>query len=193
MRAFLLALAATALAGSALAEGEAGKKELVARILKIQQPGIDGVANSLVQEPAQQLWQQAAMAAQTRVAPTRREALAKAIQADIKKYVDAAAPPVRERAVRLAPATIGALLEEKFSEEELKQLLGILESPVNRRFQQLVPDMQRGLAEKLVNESRSEVQPRLQALQKSVSEKVEAAIKASAGDAAKPAPSAPAK
>ena len=59
---------------------------------------------------------------QRQVAPDKREAMGKAIEAEVKKYVDEAYPLVRERAIRIAPSTIGAALEEKFSEDELKQL-----------------------------------------------------------------------
>ena len=52
-----------------------------------QQGGIDGIARSLVEQPAMALMQQAGMILQTRVAPEKREALAKEIQADVRKYV----------------------------------------------------------------------------------------------------------
>jgi hypothetical protein len=39
-----------------------------------------------------------------------------------------------------------------FTEDELKQIIAILESPVNRKFQAHGPDMQRALGEKLVAE-----------------------------------------
>ena len=52
--------------------------------------------------------------------------------------------------------------------DELKQLVGWLESPVVRRYQQLTPEIQKGLSEKLVAETRSLVEPKLQALDRSV-------------------------
>ncbi len=42
-------------------------------------------------------------------------------------------PIVRERAIKLAPATIGVALETKMSEDELKQVLAWLESPADAR------------------------------------------------------------
>ena len=70
-----------------------------------------------------------------RVPPDKREAVAKEIQADAKKYADKTVPLVQARAVKLAPTTIGALLEEKFSEDELKQVVAIIESPAYVKFQ----------------------------------------------------------
>ena len=97
----LLAVASQAQTGSS-------KKELVARILVLQQPAIEQTAQTLVERPAAQLQQQAGLAMQTRVPPEKREAMAKLIQDDLKKYVDEAAPLVRQQAVKLAPSTIGA-------------------------------------------------------------------------------------
>ncbi len=112
----LLALAGTVAAQS----GGATKKELVAKILKLQASGIEMAAQSLAERPAALMMQQANMALQTRVAAERREAVAKEIQTDLKKYTDEVVPLVRDRAIKLAPTTIGVLLDERFSEEELK-------------------------------------------------------------------------
>lgn len=144
------------------------KKELVARVLTLQQPAIEGMARVLAEQPAAQMMQQAGLALQTRIAPDKREAVGKDIQADLKKYVDEAVPLVRDRALKLAPSTIGALLEEKFTEDELKQLLAIIESPINKKFQQLGGDMQKVLTEKLVADTRSLIEPKIRALDQSV-------------------------
>ena len=105
----------------------------------LQQPEIENVARSIVERPAAQMMQEAGLAMQRQVPPEKREAMGKAIEAEVKKYVEESYPLVRERAIRLAPSTLGAALEEKFSEDELKQLLAWLESPVNKKFQTLGP------------------------------------------------------
>jgi hypothetical protein len=46
------------------------------------------------------------------------------------------------------------VLEEKFTEDELKQLIAWLESPVNKKYQQLAPEMSNSLGQKLAAESR---------------------------------------
>ena len=106
--------------GLAVAQTTPAKKELVAKILVLQQNAIEQTAQAMAERPALQMMQQANMALQTRVAPDKREAIAKDIQADVKKYVDEVSPVVRQNAVRLAPSTVGALLDQRFSEDELK-------------------------------------------------------------------------
>ena len=144
------------------------KKDLVAKILVLQQPAIEQTAQALVERPAMQLYQQAGLALQSRVAPEKREAAGKQVQDDLKKYVDDVGPQVRQQAVKLAPSTIGTLLEERFTEEELKQLIAIIESPVNRKFTQMGGEFQKALGEKLVLQSKSVVEPKVRALEQAI-------------------------
>ncbi len=162
----LLASAAIAHAQTAAsaAPASAAKKELVQKLLVLQQPGIEGMARNLVEQPAARMMQAAGQALQQQVSSEKREAVGNAIETDIKKYVDDVTPIVRDRAIKLAPSTIGAMLEEKFTEDELKQLVAWLESPVNKKYAQLGPEMQSNFTQKLVADARPLVEPRLQAL-----------------------------
>ncbi|MFZ4481672.1 MAG: hypothetical protein ACOYNZ_17460 [Rhodoferax sp.] len=165
-------LALLALAAGAQAQTTPAKKELVAKVLLLQQPAIEQAAQALAERPAAQLMQQAGMALQSQVAAEKREAVAKEIQADVKKYADETVPLVRERAVKLAPSTVGALLDEKFSEDELKQLIAIIESPVNRKFLQLGGEMQKVLLDKLIAETQGAVEPKVKALEQSIGKRL---------------------
>ncbi len=156
----------------AQAQSTPAKKALVARILKLQQPGIEGVARTLAERPALDMLDRAGVALSTRVALEKREVVGKEIQADVKKYLDETVPLVRDRAVKLAPTTIGAVLEEKFSEAELKGLADFLESPAYIRFQQLGNDMQKSLVEKLLADTRSIVEPKISALDQIVAKRL---------------------
>lgn len=144
------------------------KKELVQRLLVLQQPGIESVARNIVERPAGQLMQAAGQALQTQVAPDKREAAGQSIEADVKKFVEEAVPVLRERAVKLAPTVIGPVLEEKFSEDELKQLIAWLDSPVNKKYQQVAPELQNTFSQKLIAEAGPLLDAKLQALQQRV-------------------------
>lgn len=158
-----LVAAALALATAADAQSTA-KKDLVQKVLQIQQSEIEGVARNVIERPALQMMQEAGLAMQRQVPPDKREAMGKAIEAEVKKYIDEAYPLVRERALRIAPSTIGAALEEKMSEDELKQIVAWLESPVNRKYQQIGPDMRNAFIQKLLADSQPVVDPKLTAL-----------------------------
>lgn len=174
-RATLVALAATTLASTAWSQAapvSPAKKELVAKVLQLQQSGIEGMARSMLEQPAMQVMQQVNAILTQRVPADKRDALAREIEGDLRKYVDESLPMMRERAAKLAPATIGAVLEDKLSEDELKQIVAMLESPAVRKYQGLQGDMQRSFAEKLVAETRPTVQPRVQAMQQSIAKRL---------------------
>lgn len=141
------------------------KKELVARIIKMQQPAIDNMARGLVQRSLAPLLERADAALQQKVPTDRREAVAKEIQADTRKYFDETVPLVRDRATRIAPAAVGPILEEKFTEEELRQVIAMLESPVLAKFQAAGQDIERALVEKTVAETGQQVEQRFRALE----------------------------
>lgn len=158
--------------GAVYAESSAAKKELVAKVLQLQQPGIEMAARALAERPAAQMMQQAGLALQARVPADKREAVAKEIQADVKAYVDQAVPLVTAQAVKVAPLTIGAMIDEKFTEDELKQLIAIIESPVNRKFVQLGGEMQKALNDRLVTDTQGEITPKVKALEQAISQRL---------------------
>lgn len=192
MKKSLLILAIAAACTSVQAQSTPAKKELVARILKIQQPAIETMARGLVQEPLMPLMEGAERALQQRVAAEKREAVAKAIQADARKYVDETVPIVRDRAIKLAPTTVGPVLEEKFTEDELKQIVAMLESPVLAKFQAAGADLQRALIEKTVAETRTQVETKFRALEDTTAKRLGVSNGTPAAGASKPAAPAPA-
>lgn len=144
-----------------------GKKDAIARVLKLQQPAIDGLASEVARETAQRVLQ-AAGQAMAGVPQDKRQALGQQVQADVKAFYDDAEPRLREAAGRIAPATIGPMLEEKFTEDELKQVATWLESPVSKKYQALGPEMQAALTKKLVDDTRPAVEPKLKALEQTL-------------------------
>lgn len=159
---------AVALAAAAVGAQAQSKQELVAKLLQLQQPALEGTARRIVERPALQLMQAAGNALQTRVPAEKREAAGKSIEADVRKFVDDSVPSLQKRAVEIAPTTLGTELQEKFSEEELKQLIAWFDSPVNRKYQQVFPPIQEAYTQKLAAEAGTLLDARLQTLQQKV-------------------------
>jgi uncharacterized protein len=170
----VLAQSAPAADATASAESSPAKKALVARIVKAQQGGIEALGRSLAEQPAQQLVINARGVLQ-RVPQDKREALSKELDAELKKYVEEAVPITRDRAVAVAPTVMGPILEQRFTEAELKQLLALLESPVQAKYQQVAQEMQRAMANKVVTDTRERVEPKVRALEQAVVSKMRAA------------------
>jgi len=176
-------VAVALLAAASLAHAQS-KKELVAKVLQLQRPGIEQMARQITEAPVLQMLQEARMLLVTRVPPDKREAIAKTVEDEARKYADEATPLIRDRAVALAPSTIGAVLEEKFTEDELKRLIAWLESPVNKKYQQFQPEMSNSLGQKLTADLAPSFDPKLAALR----QRIQAAFGATAASApARPA------
>jgi hypothetical protein len=146
----------------------AAKKELVQRLLTLQQPALESMARDLVERPARQMAGAADQALQTRVAPEKREAVAKQIQEQLRKYGDESSALVRDRAAKIGQASLAPLFEEKFSEDELRQLLAALEAPAYKKFQQSLSAFTTAYAQTLVKELEPVVEPKLKALEQSI-------------------------
>lgn len=157
------ALSTTLLAMPAMAQS---KKELVQKLLVTQQPLIDNAAQNLAEQPARQLVNTAKQVLAQAIPPEKREATAKQVDAEIKKYLDSAVPLFKASANKLSASNVGPALEEKFTDDELKQLLTILESPVLKKYQSALPDLIGStFLEKVLLDVRPQLDPKLQAVQ----------------------------
>ena len=159
----LIVLALVAGASLAHAQGNS-KKELVARLLQLQQPSIEALARNIVERPAVQMMQSAGAAMQAQVPPSKRDAVAKSVDADIRKFVDEASPLLAERAVKLAPSVYGAQMEERFSEDELKQIIAWVDSPLSRKYRQFTVELPDKVMEKTVADTKAQMDPKFKAL-----------------------------
>lgn len=182
--ALLVACSLTAQA-QAPAKPSKAKQELVAKVLELQRPLVENQARVMAEQPAAMLLQRAAAVVQQRLPVEKREPLLKDLQNDARQYVEEVGPQAREKAAALLPTTIGAVLEAKFTEAELKKLLSLLQDPVLRKFEQAQPDMARAMGEKLVAEMRPQLEPKIKNLEQTMGRKLEAAVTAAA-----PAPAA---
>ncbi|MDE1927044.1 MAG: hypothetical protein KGI36_07645 [Burkholderiales bacterium] len=160
--------AATPASKAAPAKVSATQKALAARVLKAQQPFLENMAAALVQQPAGQLMQSASRVLQNMPAD-KREAAARDVEADARKYIGEVTPLAKARVVKLAPGVIEPMLEERFSEDELRQIATILESPVYIRYQSMGPDIQKAMSAKLVADMRGEVEPKFKAMELAMS------------------------
>ena len=176
--------AALAVAGGAHAQT---KSELVQKAVQLQLQGAEGVGRTIAMQTANQLLQAVIPALQS-VPADKREATAKDLQAEVRKFHEEIEPTLRKRAAELAPAALGAILESRFNEDELKAIIAWMESPVSKKFEQATPEMQQALAQKVVAETKSTVDPRIKALEGRMRKRLE-----TAGVTLPPSASAPKK
>jgi len=186
-----LLAASTLCMAQASAPASPAKKALIDRLLAIQAPSLDLLARELIQRPMVPLMQQAQAALQ-QVPADKREATGKALEAQAKKFVDDSVPVLKASAVKNLPNTVGALIDERFTEDELRQIVAWMESPVSKKFGGAQPDMQKALIEKIMAESGPTLDQRFKALQQDMGKTLNAAVPKPASSpapaASKPAP-----
>ncbi len=151
-------------APAASAPTSAAKKELIAKLINLQQAGVDDLAKTITQGPVVNLGQQAGAALQT-VPADKRDAAAKSIDADLKKYIEDSAPIIKDRTTKLAPVVITPILEDKLTEDDLKQIIAWIESPVRKKYEALSPEMRNSLGQRVLADLSPTMNPKLSALQ----------------------------
>jgi hypothetical protein len=136
---------------------------------------VDDVAVVMVQRPAASAMEQARIALQGRVSAEKRDRTLKDISTDVQTYVDEATPLARQSAQRLLKPTLSPLLLQQFNDEELRQIIALLESPVKKKFEKLAPELERTLGEKVAQDSGPSINPKLQTMTQAVGLKLRAA------------------
>jgi uncharacterized protein len=151
-------------AQAATASAPQSKKDLVARVIQLQQGAIANIADTIAGQTARQIMQ-AAGPAVMQLPADKRDATGKEVQAQIKHFYDDIDGYLKDRATKLAPSTMGPVLEEKFTDEELKQMITWLESPAAKKLDEFGGTMMGNLEQKLIADTRPAVEPKIQALQ----------------------------
>jgi uncharacterized protein len=160
-----LALALALATSTALADPSPAKKALIDKIVALQQQGMaDSMAASIVQQPLPQLTQ-GGRAALQQVPPEKRDATAKAMDAELKKFIEENVPYLKDKIAKAIGPTASALLDERFNEDELKQVVAWAESPVSQKFGLASVELQKAVAQKVMAEAGPTLEGRLKALQ----------------------------
>jgi hypothetical protein len=173
----------------------ADKKESVQKIMSLQQNALDEIARNVAEAPARQLAAGARQVLIQAVPEDKRDGAAKDIDAEIKKYLDASVPMVRAAAGKEADQVVAPMLSDKFSEDELKQLAVMLDSPLLKKYQGLMPEMSKALLQKVIEDVKPQLAPKAQATEAAIRKILDGVVsKSDAGAApAKPAKTAPKK
>lgn len=165
------------------------KKELIDKLLLLQQPAVDAAARNITEQQPMQMAASAQRVIMQNVPEDKREATAQAVDAELKKYVQTAAPVIQASAQKLTKSTMAPALDERFTEDELRKLVAILESPELKKYNSVLPEMTDKLLDKIIVDARPTVDPALNKAAANVRQILQnAAAGKAAPAAAKPAP-----
>jgi len=188
------ALLISPLAFAQKADTTPAKRELINKVLKLQQPAIEQLTVGVLSRPVNDLAQKL-MPAIRRLPEDKRESTAKSIDASLRKFMEDNSPALIEKGKGIQAATIGTTLDEKFNEDELKQLVAWLESPVSKKFGEVAPELQAAYTKRLIDDNGKALDEKFNALQSNIAKQLgldtapaNAGPASGAKPAAKPAP-----
>ena len=171
----LAAVAALAVAPVVHAQAvDAEKQKLIDHVLSLWHP--ENAVIMQAQRPAADTMEKVGIALQTNhVAKEKADKTMKEISTDVQKYVDTVTPIVSASAKKNVGPSVGPLLAQNFSNDELKQLIAMLESPVKGKFEKLVPQMERAVGEKVTADVGPEINKNITTMTQSAGSKLRAA------------------
>ncbi len=161
--------------GSAQAQPvSAEKQKLIDKILTLWHP--EEVPVMMVQRRATEAMNQSRIALQGKVTAEKRDATLRDIATDVQKYVDDVTPIAKDSARRQIPSTVVPMLAQNFSDDELKQIVALLESPIKKKFEQFIPQAEKALGTKVAEETHVAVEDKGKSMTQSVGLKLRAAV-----------------
>jgi hypothetical protein len=170
----LIAASFAAGAAAQTAQVSPEKQALVQRVLA-KMP-MENVGLAMLQKPIAEAVVQARAVLQGRVAPDKQEAVLKEINLEAEKVFNEEAPLVRASTRAAVDSAVAPLLAQRFTDDELKQLAAILESPVKAKFEALAPEIHKTLGQSVAKANQAQVNARLTELQNKIGLRLRSAI-----------------
>ncbi|WP_377703636.1 DUF2059 domain-containing protein [Pseudoduganella sp. UC29_71] len=150
------------------------KQALIDKMLSLWH--MDSIGQSMLQAPVTDAVAQARAMLQGRASAERRDAAMTEIVGEAQKFMDDATPTVRASAQKLIPSKVAPLLAERFTEDELRQMVAILESPVKQKFEKMLPELQKSLGEGVAADTGPVINPKLQDLKQRIGMRLRSAV-----------------
>lgn len=169
--------AATSAHAQAAAPVDAEKQKLIDHVLALWHP--ENAVVMAVQRPAAEAMEKSRIAMQqAHMTPDKLDKNMKDIAVDVQKYIDTASPMAKASAQKSITSSVVPLLAQNFSNDELRQLITMLESPVKGKFEKLIPQIDQALGKKVQEDVGPEINKDIQAMTQAVGTKLRVAVSA---------------
>ncbi len=142
------------------AQSSDAKRDLAIRIITAQDgPEMNRMTEQLAASATQQLVGKWNPALGTMPADKRQKAAA-SLDAELRKFNDDTFKLINAQAIKMRSDSLAASYIERFSEDELKQLLALMEAPVFKKYQTLAPELGNDYIKGIVDGTRTAVESR---------------------------------
>jgi len=150
------------------------KQALVDKVVKLSNFG--DVGEAMLQAPVGNALEQSRVMLQGRAVQEKRDAAMSDIGKEAQAFMTENTPLTRNSADKLIPTTISPMLAERFTEDELRQLVAVLESPVAKKFYDMLPEMKKKLGDGITADVGPAISPKLKQLQEKIGMRLRAAV-----------------
>jgi uncharacterized protein len=176
--------------GLVYAQGDA-KRELATKVASLQQgPEMDRMLQQLARASTEPLVANWAPRLQN-MPEAKQKQVSESLNGELKKFDQDALKIFSGKVSKVSTDNLVGAYMEKFSEDELKQLVGLLEAPVFKKYQSASPELGNLFVQKLIDASRPELEARAKTFDTAAAKLV--GSNESSGSAPAPAASAPKK
>ncbi|MGZ5200981.1 MAG: DUF2059 domain-containing protein [Telluria sp.] len=176
-RTFVGALAVLASAG-AMAQAQPSvspEKLALAKRVAAKMP-MENVGLGMLRKPVVEALRQAQVVIDNRVPADKQKAAIADVTADANHFLEEETPVVKASTKSVVDNRVVPLLAQRFTEDELKQLIMILESPVKAKFEAMAPEIEKTLGEGVAKANQAQINPKLTELQNKIGLRLRAAV-----------------
>lgn len=190
-----LAFAALALSVTAQAQTTDNKLEWATKAVALQQgPELERLIGQLAESSSQDLVQSWGVKLRADVPKAQIEKAAENLNVELKKYNDDVSKIIKNKVNKASADSLIPVYMERFTLDELKQLVAFFESPAVKKYQAAAPELGNVFVNQLIMETRADVNARAKIFDDAATKIVGSAPKspAPAGPSAAPDKSKPA-
>lgn len=186
-----LSFAALALSGTAQAQTGDNKLEWATKAVALQQgPELERLIGQLAESSSQDLVQSWGVKLRADVPKAQIEKAAENLNVELKKYNDDVSKIIKNKVNKASADSLIPIYMERFSLDELKQLVAFFESPAVKKYQLAAPELGNVFVNQLIMETRADVTARAKLFDDAATKIVGAAPRAPAAVTPATAPAA---
>lgn len=183
MKKLLLSLAFASLVFSLAAQAQTAdsKLEWATKAVALQQgPELDRLIGQLAESSSQELVENWGNKLRAQVSKAQFDTSVESLNAELKKYNDDVSKIIKNKVNKASTDSLIPAYMERFSQDELKQLVAYFESPVVKKYQAAAPALGNIFVNQLIMETRVDVTARAKKFDEAATKIVGTAPKAPA-------------
>ena len=152
------AIAGLALSATVNAQTADPKLEWATKAVTLQQgPELERLIGQLADSATQDILQNWGPKLQSDVPPAKMEQAKESLNTELKKYFDDVSTTINGKAGKVSANALIPAYMERFTLDELKQLVAFFESPAIKKYQSAAPELGSLFVKQLIEETRSDV------------------------------------